>query len=181
MAEKNTEVKIVEIEGKKYQADEKGEALKDEKGNLVPFEEQKPPEDSNLVKHLRTTIDAKDAEIEKLKKAQTDTTGMTATEVQALAENVKRLTFENNIARKLPQYADKADELYEIQKKFPTATFEEVVAQFVGKSVIDSQEKGTQGHSLKTKPISITAPGEPKLEEKSDKELLEIAKKEFVV
>src|SRR5215510_7467584 len=38
-------LKFIEIDGKKYQADEKGEALKDAQGNMIPYTESAPPID----------------------------------------------------------------------------------------------------------------------------------------
>lgn len=70
---------FVEIEGKKFQADpeKEGEALKDEQGNLLPFEEEEKNIDfkqklEDAKKEAKEKLDKAEKKIIKLKKARKD-------------------------------------------------------------------------------------------------------------
>ena len=182
--------KFVEIEGQKFEADDNGQAKLNDKGEKVPYVEQKPADDgtkkdgdeSGLVKHLRSEVDKRDGEIEKLRKQVQDAgnLGMTPEQIKEKLEKVDRLEFENNIAKKAPQLADKAADIFALRQKFPNATVEELIGFHLGQDLIKNQadEKGTQGHSISTRTISVGGK-EKKLDELTNDELAEIARKEF--
>lgn len=98
----------------------------------------------------------KDKEIADLKKKIENGGGDPNVSVSQLQDQVGALTFERSLAKKMPHLADKADEIYQIQKKFPQMTMEEAVGHYLGQELIKS---GQDGPASVPRPRSVGIPG----------------------
>lgn len=141
-------------------------------------EEQK--QDIGVVKTLRTKLEDEIKRRKELEKKLKDieTVGSIANleEITQKLNEIEKLKFENQIAKKFPNLVDEVDNIWEIKRQ--DENIEDAVARYLGKKQLENLSSSTTGYSVGSKQISPNLQ-EPDISRLPKEEQEKLAKKLF--
>ncbi len=137
-------------------------------------------QDTGVVKILRTKLEDEIKRRKELEKKLKDieTVGSIANleEITQKLNEIEKLKFENQIAKKFPNLVDEVDNIWEIKRQ--DENIEDAVARYLGKKQLENLSSSTTGYSVGSKQISPNLQ-EPDISRLPKEEQEKLAKKLF--
>jgi predicted RNase H-like nuclease (RuvC/YqgF family) len=137
-------------------------------------------QDTGVVKILRTKLEDEIKRRKELEKKLKDieAVGSIANleEITQKLNEIEKLKFENQIAKKFPNLVDEVDNIWEIKRQ--DENIEDAVARYLGKKQLENLSSSTTGYSVGSKQISPNLQ-EPDISRLPKEEQEKLAKKLF--